>query len=78
MHDLLSVDQVAGLLDLVQHVTHIIVPLIQLLIGRLLDGSAGSLLEHNNALHSVNLGLNARLFNYHVAQLTLSQVHTHS
>ena len=78
MDNFLSVDQVAGLLNLVQHVTHVIVPLIQRLIGRLLDGPAGSLFEHDDALHPVNLGLHARFLHDHVAQLTLCQVHTHA
>ena len=78
MDDLLTIDQMAGLLNLVEHVANIEIPLVQSLISGLLDGPRGALLEDDNALHAVDLGLDTGALDDHVAELALSEVHTHT
>ncbi len=78
MDDLLTIDQVAGLLNLVEHVADIEIPLVQSLISCLLDGPRGALLEDDDALHAVDLGLDTGALDDHVAELALSEVHTHT
>lgn len=78
MDDLLTIDQMAGLLNLVEHVANVVIPLVQSLISRLLDGPRGALLENDDTLHAVDLGLDAGALDDHVAELALGEVHTHT
>ena len=67
MDDLLTIDQMAGLLNLVEHVADVVIPLVQSLICGLLDGARGALLEYDDALHAIDLGLNTGALDNHVA-----------
>ena len=78
MDDLLTIDQMAGLLNLVEHVADVVIPLVQSLISGLLDGPRGALLEDDDALHAVDLGLDTGALDDHVAELLLGKVHTHT
>ena len=78
MDDLLAIDQMAGLLNLVEHVAHVVIPLVQSLICGLLDGPRGALLEYDDALHAIDLGLDACALDDHVAELALGEFHTHT
>ena len=78
MDDLLTIDQMACLLDLVEHVAHVVIPLVQSLICGLLDGPRGALLEYDDALHAVDLGLNTGALDDHVTELALGEVHAHT
>ena len=78
MDDLLTIDQMAGLLNLVEHVADIVIPLVQSLICGLLDGPRGALLKDDDTLHAVDLGLDACALDDHVAELALGEVHTHT
>ena len=78
MDDLLTIDQVASLLNFVEHVADIIIPLVQSLICGLLDGPRGALLEDDDPLHAVNLCLDTGALDHHVAELALGEVHTHT
>jgi hypothetical protein len=68
----------AGLLNLVEHVADVVIPLVQSLICGLLDGPRGALLEDDDALHAVDLGLDTGALDDHVAELSLGEVHTHT
>ena len=63
----LTIDQMACLLDLVEHVTYIVIPLVQSLICGLLDSPRGALLEYDDPLHAIDLGLNTGALDNHVA-----------
>lgn len=71
MHHLFPVNQMASLLNLVKHVSDIVVPVIEHVIALLV------LQEAHNALQSVDLGCDSFVHD-HVSNFLLSQVNTHS
>ena len=75
MDHLLSVNQVACLLDLVEHGAHVVVPLIERLIRAFLACPGSTLLEHDDSLHSIYLGRNTSLLDDHVAEFALGKLH---
>jgi hypothetical protein len=80
----LTVDQVACLFDLVEHRSHIEVPLVESLIRGLLSRCRGravqatALLEDHQALHAVDLRRNTSFLHYHVAKLSLGKLNGNS
>ena len=77
MNDLLTVDQVACLFNLVEHLSDIKVPLIKCLVCVLLGLSCtlnSSLFEDDNSLHAVDLGSDTCLLDDHVAQLSFREI----
>lgn len=71
MHDILSVNQVAGLFNLVQQCPDIVVPIVQDIVREL------ALREYHYSLHAVDLRRQS-LAHHHVSDLCLCSVHTHS
>jgi len=66
VENVLSCDQVAGVLDFVQGSFDVPVPRIKLVVGEL-----ALVVEHNDALQTVNFSRNA-LIDHHVTNLSLS------
>lgn len=77
MNNLLSIDQVAGLFDLVKHTSHTVVPLIEGLICSLLN-SLCTLLEDNEPLQAIDLSRYTALLNHHIAKFAFSLIHWHA
>lgn len=75
MYNLFSVDEMAGLFDLVEHLADIVTPLVESLIGLFLNTDL-TLLEDYDALHPVNFGLHASLLDDHIAKFLLSEIDT--
>ena len=71
MNDLLPIDQVAGLLNLVQQTPNVVVPLIENVISGLIFQ------EYYKALHSINLSENTPIHD-HIGKLQLCSLDTHS
>jgi hypothetical protein len=71
MDYLFSVDEMASLLNLIQHVSNIVIPVIEYIIALLV------LKERNNSLKSIDLGYNSFVYN-HITNLFFSQIYTDS
>lgn len=74
VHDFLSVDEVAGLLDFLEHVPHVVVPLVEGLVRGLLNRATRALLENNYTLHSVDFCTHTGFLDNHVSELLLSEI----
>lgn len=78
MHNLLSIDEVTGLLDLVEHRAYIEVPLVEGLVSALLTCPGCALLEDDDTLHPINFCCDASFLHDHVAQLALGELNRHT
>lgn len=74
MHNLLSVDEVTGLFNLVEHGAYIKVPLVEGLVSALLARAGRALLEDDDTLHPINLCGDSGLLHDHVAQLSFGEL----